>query len=210
MTAFAPAFDTQGLADDGAFQEYVLCPAAYAAGIPESMSFSDAVMLPMAVETVMTRLYSIGMPTKYSVPAGEKRAMPVWGGSSSVGSEAMQIAKDMRFDVYATASPKHHEYVKSLGASKVFDYKNENVAMSILEAVRGDKVRLETAYDAAGSLQQILEILIQCPSSGGKVASAIPLQVDGPAAEGIEVKFVCHRRTHRREQIGQAGSLMSG
>ena len=57
----------------------------------------------------------------------EKKGMLVWGGSSSVGSAAVQSAKLMGFTLYATSSPRHHELVKKLGVKEVFDYKKERV-----------------------------------------------------------------------------------
>ena len=185
VTAFAPAFDNEGLADYGAFQEYVLCPASYSAKLPASMSFNEAAMFPMAVQTAMAGFYSIDILPGYK-PAGE--AVLVWGGSSSVGSTAVQIAKVMGFRVYATASPKHHDYVKSLGASRVFDYRASDVVGSIVGATKEDGVDLRIVYDAAGSLPQILDVLGQL--KGGKVASAIPLKEDDPQKKGVEVKFV--------------------
>lgn len=190
VTAFAPAFDTEGLADYGAFQEYVLLPAAYAAKIPDSLSFREAATMPMAVETTMAGWYSIGISKEHSVTAEEKQGLLVWGGSSSVGTAAVQIAKDMGFVVYSTASTKHHDYVKSLGASKVFDYKDTDVVDQIVKAAKDDAIHLKTAYDAAGALQQIIDVLSASSSTGGKIASAIPLKEDGPAARGIDVKFV--------------------
>lgn len=191
VTAFAPAFDKGGHSDYGAFQEYVLVPAAYAAKVPDSMNFNEAAILPMAVETVMAGWYSIGMPTKYTVSPADKKAMLVWGGSSSVGSAAVQIAREMGYTVFATASEKHHQYIRSLGASHVFDYKDADVVSKIIQAAKDDGVALDTAYDAAGALQQILDILkAASPSGSGKVASAIPLKDDRPTADGIEVKFV--------------------
>ncbi|KAL4976006.1 hypothetical protein BDW66DRAFT_166746 [Aspergillus desertorum] len=59
----------------------------------------------------------------------------VWGGSTSVGLYAVQLASLCGFDVVATCSPKHFDLVKSYGAKHVFDYKDEQVAEKIREAV---------------------------------------------------------------------------
>ena len=50
--------------------------------------------------------------------AADKKEMLIWGGASSTGSAAVHVAKLMGFTVYTTASEKHHEYLKGLGASK--------------------------------------------------------------------------------------------
>lgn len=56
----------------------------------------------------------------------------------------MQVVKLMGFHVFATASEKHHEYPKGLGASRVFDYKSEGVVDSIVMAAKEDGVTVQT------------------------------------------------------------------
>jgi len=48
----------------------------------------------------------------------------VYGGSSSVGQYAIQLAKLSGYKVVTTASKRNHELVKSLGADLVFDVSN--------------------------------------------------------------------------------------
>lgn len=45
----------------------------------------------------------------------------VYGGSSSVGQYAIQLAKLSGYKVITTASKRNHELVKGLGADLVFD-----------------------------------------------------------------------------------------
>lgn len=54
MCAFASAFYVRGKPDYGAFQELVLVPQESASPLPESLSFKDACVLPMAVEVAWT------------------------------------------------------------------------------------------------------------------------------------------------------------
>lgn len=48
----------------------------------------------------------------------------VYGGSSSVGQYAIQLAKLSGYKVISTASQRNHELVKSFGADLVFDVSN--------------------------------------------------------------------------------------
>ena len=48
----------------------------------------------------------------------------VYGGSSSVGQYAIQLAKLSGYQVVSTASQRNHELVKSFGADLVFDVGN--------------------------------------------------------------------------------------
>ncbi|KDQ06000.1 hypothetical protein BOTBODRAFT_39851 [Botryobasidium botryosum FD-172 SS1] len=192
VAAFAPCFFHKGAPDYGAFQARVLVPAANAVPLPERLSFNEASLLPMAVTTAWAGWYSIGVARDTAYTPADKKGILVWGGSSSVGSAALQTAKLMGFVVYTTASEKHHEYLKSLGASRVFDYKSEGVEASIIKAAKEDGLTFQVGYDAVGQLQSCLEILKALKEEGttARVASAVPLSDASPTLEGVEVKFV--------------------
>jgi len=55
----------------------------------------------------------------------------VYGGSSSVGQYAIQLAKLSGYNVVTTASKRNHELVKSLGADLVFDVSNQSITYSV-------------------------------------------------------------------------------
>ena len=193
VAAFAPCFFVKGAPDYGAFQTRVLVPAAHAVPLPHAVSFNEASLLPMAVGTAWSGWYSIGLARETAYTASDKQGMLVWGGASSIGSGAVQIAKLMGFTVYATASEKHHAYIKSLGASRVFDYKAEDVVGNIIKAAKGDGVTIRMGFvAAAGVLESCVEILKELKGAGtAQLASAIPLSEDStPKVEGVEVRFV--------------------
>lgn len=54
-------------------------------------------------------------------PTNNVEAVLIWGGSSSVGMYAIQLAKLSGYTVISTASPINFELLKSLGATEVFD-----------------------------------------------------------------------------------------
>ncbi|PTU16804.1 hypothetical protein P175DRAFT_0519671 [Aspergillus ochraceoroseus IBT 24754] len=176
VTAFASAFFENGLPDYGAFH----------------LSFEEAAMLPMAVLTAWDGWYVIGIPHDTNTRLRIRKPCLVWGASSSVGSAALQSAKIMGFTVYTTASARHHEYLKQLGADRTFDYKDADVVAQIIQAARDDGVSLHNAYDAvAGSLEPTMEILKELKGDAvAKIAHAALLPPDAPTVEGIEAKFV--------------------
>ena len=191
ICAFAPCFFVQGAPDYGALQTRVLVPAVNAVKLPQGMSFNEASVLPMAVVTAWCGWYSIGMPLDAAYTAADKEGMLVWGGASSIGSAAVQIARLMGFTVYTTASERHHEYLKCLGASKVFDYRGESVVRKVVDAAQEDGVTIKMGFDAVGQLKSCLEILKALSGEGpAKLASAVPLSEDSPTMEGVEVNFV--------------------
>jgi NADPH:quinone reductase-like Zn-dependent oxidoreductase len=191
VAAFAPCFYMQGAPDYGAFQTRVLVPAANAVPLPDRISFNEGSVLPMAVLTTWAGLYNLGVPRDTAYTAADKKGMLVWGGSSSVGSAAVQVASLLGFTVYTTASEKHHEYLKSLGASKVFDYRREDVVESIVKAAKEDGLTIQLGYLAAGQLQSSLEILKELKGEGtAKLASAPLMPENPPNLEGVEAQFV--------------------
>ncbi|KAI9839001.1 MAG: hypothetical protein M1819_004209 [Sarea resinae] len=203
VAAFAQSFFVLGDPDYGAFQTHVLVPAANAVPLPQGMSFHEGSILPMAVKTVFAGWHTIGLPLDAVHTAADKQGILVWGGASSVGTAAVQIAHLMGFRVYATASEKHHEYLKTLGASQVFDYKDDGVVERIVQAAKADGVTIAVGYLAAGPLQSgILHILDQTRGEGtAKLASAPPLAENPPTLDGVEVKFVVSpaEKAERRE-----------
>lgn len=130
VAAFAPCYFKKGAPDYGAFQKKVLIPAAAAVPLPDKVTFNEGALLPMAVQTAWAGWYSIGIPREMGFKAPPDVGMLVWGGASSMGSAAIQVANLHGFKVYATASAKHHDYLKSLGATKLFDYKEDNKTSS--------------------------------------------------------------------------------
>ena len=191
VAAFAPCFYMRGAPDYGALQTHVLVPAVNAVPLPQGMSFNQASLLPMAIMTAWAGWYTIGLARDTKYTAADKKGMLVWGGASSIGSAAVQVAKSMGFIVYTTASEKHHQYLKSLGASKAFDYHDEHVVEEIVKAAKEDGVTVSMGFDAAGQLQSCLEILKELKGEGtAKLAHAPRLPEDSPNMEGVEVKFV--------------------
>ena len=191
VAAFAPCFFTKGLPDYGAFQTRVLVPAANVVPLPARIGFNEASLLPMGVVTAWSGWYSIGVPRDTAYSAEDRKGMLIWGGASSIGSAAVQVAKSMGFSVYVTASEKHHEYLKGLGASKVFDYRSEDVVENIVKAAKADGVTIQSGFDAAGQVKSCLDILKELKGEGtAKLATAVPPSEDTPKVEGVEVKFV--------------------
>ncbi|KAK0638050.1 Dehydrogenase azaJ [Lasiodiplodia hormozganensis] len=190
IAAFAPCFFTQGLADYGAFQTRVLVPAANAVALPDHVSFDEGSTLPMAVATAWCGMYTLGVPRDTAYTPADKQALLIWGGASSIGTAMIQLANMMGFAVYATASAKHHEYLKTLGAKRLFDYRGEGVEEKIVKAAKEDGVTLELGIDAVGALDSCLRILKELNPNGAKLASAPPLTPESPKMEGVGLKFV--------------------
>lgn len=111
--------------DGGAFAEFVLGDVDLSFRIPDAMAFEDAATLGTAITTVGQSLYqSLQLPWP-AVPAPaeeEAGSVLIYGGSSSMGTLAVQYAKLSGCKVVSTASPANFALVKAMGADEVFDY----------------------------------------------------------------------------------------
>jgi NADPH:quinone reductase-like Zn-dependent oxidoreductase len=173
-------------AAEGTFQQYTAVLERMAAPIPESMPFEDAAVLPLAVSTAAAGLFQkdqLGLrhPSAGARPTGE--TVLVWGGSTSVGSNAVQLAVAAGYEVIATASPHNFDYVKSLGAAQVFDYRSPSVVADIITALAGRKFAGAIAF---GTTSGDSCVRIASAAGGNKVvALASPsVSFDGLADGG--------------------------
>lgn len=105
--------------------------------IPNSLSYDCAVVMPLGLSTAACALFqkdllALSLPTVSPKPTGE--TVLIWGGSTSVGLNAIQLARAAGYEVISTASPHNHEKLKKLGAAEVFDYNSQNVTKDIIAA----------------------------------------------------------------------------
>jgi len=164
----------------GAFQLYSVGHKITTAPIPDSLPYEQAVVLPLSISTAAAGLYRKGYlefpyPTIDAKPSG--KTILVWGGSSSVGSSAIQLAVASGLEVVSTSSEKNIDYVKSLGAKHVFDHSASNTAKDIIALLKGSD--FIGAYDAISlpeTFKATAEIVHEL--GGGKIA--VVLQVTQP------------------------------
>lgn len=191
VVAFAPSFHYKGKSEYGAYQTKVLVPISNATILPESISFNEGTLLPMAVVTAWTGWHNLDVPLGGKVNDGDKKGVVGWGASSSVGLAAVQVAaRTLGYTVYAVASAKHEAYLKSLGAKAVFYYNAAAAAVSqVISTAKDDGVTVNLGYLANGELKPVEEI-VAAFGAGALVASAIPLNEKSPKTEGVETRFV--------------------
>ncbi|WP_033341391.1 zinc-binding alcohol dehydrogenase family protein [Catenuloplanes japonicus] len=126
-------------AAQGAFQHYTVALERLASPIPASMPYVDAAVLPLGLSTAACALFQthhLGLrhPVADAAPTGE--TVLVWGGATSVGSNAVQLAVAAGYDVVTTASPHNAEWLTALGASHVLDYRSPAVENDIIRIFR--------------------------------------------------------------------------
>ncbi|RDW85958.1 zinc-binding alcohol dehydrogenase-containing protein cipB [Coleophoma crateriformis] len=125
-----------------AFQDYPILHEALASPIPNTMAYEEAVVLPLALLAAAWALFQksflgLAYPSVQDNKGTSGETVLIWGGSTSVGCNAIQLAVAAGYEVITTASPKNFNLTKKLGASQVFDYHSATVVQDIVEAFRG-------------------------------------------------------------------------
>lgn len=191
VIAFASAWLYAGKLDYGAFQEYVLVSQDIVALLPEKFSFVEGSVFPMAAWVSWNAWLWAGIPHGYVANSSE--GVLIWGAASSMGALAVQEAKLMGFGaIYATASEKNHEYIRSLGATRVFDYKDEDVLERIVSVAKGDGAIVKVGFHAAGDQQLALDVMsaLRSGEEVSKIAIAPRVDPELKVPDGVETAFV--------------------
>jgi NADPH:quinone reductase-like Zn-dependent oxidoreductase len=122
VQGFQVGDEVYGLAR-GAFGEYAVADETQVVRAPTGFNYEQAAVVPIAACTALQ-----GLRDKAQVRPGQR--VLINGASGGVGTFAVQIAKALGSDVSAVCSPGNVEMVKSLGATRVFDYSREDFTKS--------------------------------------------------------------------------------
>ncbi|KAM3076031.1 hypothetical protein ACMFMG_006456 [Clarireedia jacksonii] len=168
------------------FQRYTTCLEILVAPVPDSLPLANAAVLPLSLSTAASGLFvQLGLPFPSLDPTPAGKTILIWGGSTSCGSSAIQLAVAAGLMVVTTASRSNFEYVKSLGASQAFDHKDPAIVEGILKVLKKD----DFVMDCVGSAETQTvcgEILGQI--GGGKLP--VLLRPQGGLPDNVQAAFV--------------------
>ena len=120
----------------GGYAEYVATPAAHCLPIPTGLSMKQAACLPETFFTVWSNVFMRG-----GLQAGER--ILIHGGSSGIGTTAIQLAKAFGARVFVTAgSDDKCQACTDLGAERSINYRDEDF-VDVMRAVGGANVILD-------------------------------------------------------------------
>ncbi|KAJ7117591.1 chaperonin 10-like protein [Mycena epipterygia] len=183
------AFSVFGHGFKGTFQQFVVLPDYLCAKIPDSLALDAAATIPDNCVTAFYTLFDqLGLPSPESFPATTPPPNPatpilIYGAGSTAGQYALQLLHATGYtNVVATASPKHHAFLRGLGATSVVDYASPTLAADIARAVGGDgKVALALdSITAMGTMAKIAQVI----SPQGTVALLLPIKEGDTVAVG--------------------------
>ena len=120
------------LTNGGAYADYVAVPAGQCLNVPEGLSMIEAASLPETHFTVWSNVFQ-----RAALKPGE--SFLIHGGSSGIGTCAIQLAKAMGARVFATAgSTDKCQACESLGAERAINYRDEDF-VEVLQEILGKK-----------------------------------------------------------------------
>lgn len=138
----------------GTAAELVPAPERTVALKPEGLSFEEAASVPLAGLTAYQALTE-------ALRVGPGDRVLVHAASGGVGQLAVQVAVALGAEVVGTASARHHDLVRSLGASVVLDHAEGPVS--------------EQLADHGGPVDAVLDLV------GGDALADAPAQVKDPS-----------------------------
>ena len=162
VTRHKPGDKVMSLVAGGGYAQYCIAQDAQAMTVPPSLSMIEAAAIPETLMTVWHNVFERG-----ALKAGE--TLLIHGGSSGIGTMAIQLAKAFGAKVIVTVGSKDKaDACLKLGADRAVNYKAEDFvtetknatdgagANLILDMVGGDYI--ERNYDAAAVEGRVVQI----------------------------------------------------
>ncbi|THX55326.1 GroES-like protein [Aureobasidium pullulans] len=164
-------------------QTYAITQERFLAKIPFNISMPEAATVPTNFVTVFHTVTSaLGLPLPWPkpdsyIPTSTDDAILIWGGSSSVGQYALQILSYYGYNnLIAVGSARHHAHLKTLGASRTYDYNDSN----IVSQLKQDLGNIPYFFDCIGSVSSSIIPIAELANNGNHVAILLPLIFSPP------------------------------
>jgi NADPH2:quinone reductase len=169
------------LVQGGGYAEYCAAPLAQCLPVPQGLSPLEAAALPETFFTVWSNVFQ-----RAALAEGE--SLLVQGGSSGIGTTAIQLATALGHRVFATAgSADKCRACEDLGAVRAIDYKTEDFAAVVKELTGGKGV--DVVLDMVGGDYVAREVA--CLADDGRI---VIIALLGGAKANVDLGQVLRRR----------------
>jgi putative PIG3 family NAD(P)H quinone oxidoreductase len=149
----------------GGYAQYCIAVEGHALPVPQGVAAAEAAAMPETFFTVWHNVFERG-------GLAEGETLLVHGGSSGIGTTAIQLAKSFGAHVIVTAgSAEKCEACRKLGADVAVDYKTEDFVAAVKQATGGKGANvildmvggdyIERNYEAAAVEGRIVQIAFQ-------------------------------------------------
>ncbi|MFJ6114614.1 NAD(P)H-quinone oxidoreductase [Agrococcus sediminis] len=130
VTGWSVGDEVCALLAGGGYAERAAVPTTQLLPVPAGVPLAEAAALPEAVCTVWTAMRDLPAPEPGDLAL-------VHGGSGGIGTMAIQLLRAAGWRVATTASARHHELCRSLGAELVIDYRADDFVEAVQSATEG-------------------------------------------------------------------------
>ncbi len=189
-----------GLANGGAYAEYVAVPLSQCMDVPPGLSLLHAAGIPEVYLTVWQNLVMKGGLSKGHL-------VLVHGGSSGIGSAAIQLIKMLGASAVATVgNTEKGQFCSALGADHVIVYKEEDFVQRVIDLSEGRGADLVLDMVAGPYLDKDLA----CLAVGGKILVIALLGGRNASIDSAKLLFKqasIHGTTLRPQSIGFKSEL---
>ena len=132
---------------------------------------------------------SLGLPSPSLNPKPCGKTILIWGGSSSVGALAIQLAVAAGVKVITVASSRNFDLCKRCGASEVFDYNKDSIVDDVVNAVKSAGGDFAGVFDTISTAESFKPVVRVVEALGGDTVSVV-LPTVPEAPSGIKVNVI--------------------
>ena len=158
VTTLQTGTDVCALVNGGGYAEYCVAPAGQCLPWPAGYDAIRAAALPETLFTVWANLFGPNLPSGGHLSAGQ--SVLIHGGSSGIGTTAIQLARASGARVFVTAgSPDKCAACVALGAEAAIDYRQEDFVARIHALTDGRGVDVVLDMVAGAYLSRNTQVL---------------------------------------------------
>ncbi|CUA67020.1 hypothetical protein RSOLAG22IIIB_02937 [Rhizoctonia solani] len=182
-----------GRADEATFQEKSIVETDIISKIPENITEDQASTIPVAALAALVGLFQkTGINVPADGPTANGKGVLILGGSSSVGQFGVQLARIAGFSpIVTTASTQHTEFLKSLGASHVFD---RDADTKVIQSAFSTPVSLVVDAISTASTQSLAFDILTTPTPAPSAHLAlVQLLADSIKEKNADNKVTVHQ-----------------
>ncbi|CAK7221358.1 hypothetical protein SCUCBS95973_004467 [Sporothrix curviconia] len=161
----------------GAFQKFAVVYEYVATELPSFIDYEHAATLPLTLITAGAALFDkaqLGLPlpteprgAPNTAADGKPVVVVVWGASTSVGCNAVQLAVAAGCEVLATAGGRNRDAVLRLGASQVWDYRAASTAVDEIVRALAGRTLGGVVSIGAGAAEKCIQITTKARVAAG-------------------------------------------
>ena len=176
---------------EGAYAERIAIRESIVARKPEKLTHVQCAAVALAGLTAM-----VSLEETLKLKRGE--TILIHGGAGGVGGFAVGLAKHLGARVIATASAANHDYVRSLGANEVIDYRAQDFTKRVAD--------VDAVFDTAGG--DVTTRSFAVLRSGGRLAT-VAAGASAPASPRSDVTSLRPNVKRERRSLQRVTELVT-